>query len=69
MRCSFKKCMWGRNNLYEDTISRKKGCSRSRINAKKPKDVDHGVEGNVAEQLFKGDLCTFSVDSLDSKLI
>jgi len=31
--------------------------------------MDRGVKGNVAEQQFKGDLCTFSVDSLDSKLI
>lgn len=69
MRCSFEKCMWRRNNLYEDAISRKEGCSRSRINGRKPKDVDHGAKGNVAEQLFKGDLCTFSLDSLDSKLI
>lgn len=21
MRCSSEKCMWGRNNLYKDTIS------------------------------------------------
>lgn len=69
MRCSFKKRRWGRNSLYEDTISRKEGCSRSRINGRKTKDVDHGIKGNVAEQLLKRDLCTFSVDSLDLKLI
>lgn len=69
MRCNFEKCKWRGNNLYKDTISSKEGSSRSRINRRKTKDVDHGVKGNVAEQLFKGDLCTFSVDSLDSKLI
>lgn len=69
MRCSFEKCMWRRNNLYEDTISTKECSWRSRINGKKTQDVDHGVKDNVAEQLFKGDLCTFSIGSLDWKLI
>lgn len=69
MRCSFEKCMLGRNNLYQDTISSEEGCSRREINGRKLKDVAYGVKGNLTAQLFKGNLCTFSVESLDLKFI
>lgn len=50
----------GRNNLYQDTVSIREGCSRREINGRKPKNVVHEVKGNLLSSYSRQPLHLFS---------